>query len=176
MERATWQGLDLGVAQRMKEICPNAHFINCLAQCLNLAVSHASKTVPLMQNALDIVHHLAEDLDLEHGNNARISLCISLRPLCPTSWTISPCISLRQLCPTRWTVRVSVINSVVCNYEHLMQTLNIIQNNRATPADAASTARSLLKQLQMSETYFRCAVAYRLFAITDALQLQFNVP
>ena len=99
--------------ERMKEICPNAHFINCLAHCLNLAVSDANKTVPLMQNALDIfVHHLvtfvhnsykrtdiyhctqqlestmAEDLDLEHGNNARINLCISFRPLCPTRWTI----------------------------------------------------------------------------------------
>ena len=102
-------GARSGIAQRMKEICPNAHFIHCLAHCLNLAVSDASKTVPLMQNALAIVHHLvtfvhnsckhthislytvvgvtAEDLDLEHGNNARISPCISLRSLCPTRWT-----------------------------------------------------------------------------------------
>ena len=49
-----------------------------------------------------------------------------------------------------------------------MQILDIIQNDRATPTDAASTARGLLNQLQMSETYFRCAVAFRLFAITDA--------
>ena len=65
-------------------------------------------------------------------------------------------------------VRASAINSVVCHYEHLMQILDIIQNDRATPTDAASTARGLLNQLQMSKTYFRYAVAYRLFAITDA--------
>ena len=49
-----------------------------------------------------------------------------------------------------------------------MQTLDFIQNDRATPTDATSTARGLLNQLQMSETYFRCVLAYRLFVITDA--------
>jgi hypothetical protein len=169
-----------GVAQRIKEFCPNAHFIHCLAHCLNLAVSDAGKTVPLLQNALDIVHQLVafvcnsckrqdiftsvqqqsdSDQDWDNQEQQIASAPVS-RNTCNTT--------LRPLCPTRWTVRTSAINSVVCNYDHLMQTLERIQADRTTPTDAASTARGLLKQMEMSETYFRCVVAYRLFAITDA--------
>jgi hypothetical protein len=169
-----------GVAQRIKEFCPNAHFIHCLAHCLNLAVSDAGKTVPLLQNALDIVHQLVafvrnsckrqdiftsvqqqsdSDQDWDNQEQQIASAPVS-RNTCNTT--------LRPLCPTRWTVRACAINSVVCNYDHLMQTLERIQADRTTPTDAASTARGLLKQMEMSETYFRCVVAYRLFAITDA--------
>ena len=55
---STMAGAVSGVAQRMKDVCPNAHFTHCLAHCLNLAVSESAKTVPLMQSALDLVHQL----------------------------------------------------------------------------------------------------------------------
>jgi len=57
-----------------------------------------------------------------------------------------------------------------------MQTLDRIQADRGTPTDAACTARGLLKQLQQSETYFRCVVSYRLFAITDAFATAIQRP
>jgi len=153
-------GVISGVAQRVKDFCPNAHFTHCLAHCLNLAVSDSAKTVSLMQIALDVVHQLVPfirnsckrtDLfrDVQQESSEEFSTamdtCTSPR---------SPSISLRPLCPTRWTVKASAINSVVCNYEHLMQTLDRIQADRVTPTDAACTARGLLKQLQQSETYF----------------------
>ena len=95
-------GTRSSVAQRMKEICPNAYFIKCLAYCLNLAVSDVTETVhylvTFVRNSCkrtDIFHctqqfesTMAEDLGLEYGNNARISPCISLHPLCPTIWTV----------------------------------------------------------------------------------------
>ena len=76
--------------------------------------------------------------------------------------------SLRPLCPTKWTVRGTSISSVICNYEHLIQTLDEIQADVKTPTDALDTARGLHKQMLATETYFQCTVASRLFSLTDA--------
>jgi len=125
-----------GVAQRMKDVCPNAHFTHCLAHCLNLAVSDSAKTVPLMQFALDLVHQLVTFIrhsckrtdifhDVQQESKQQSDYAEGMH--------ISPNISLRPLCPTRWTVKASAINSVICNYEHLMMTLECIQSDRRTP-------------------------------------------
>ena len=76
--------------------------------------------------------------------------------------------SLRPLCPTRWTVRGTSISSVICNYEHLIQTLDEIQADVKTPTDALNTARGFHKQMFATETYFQCILATRLFSLTDA--------
>jgi len=57
-----------------------------------------------------------------------------------------------------------------------MVTLDHVQADRSTPTDAACVARGLLKQMQRTETYFRCAVSYRLFAITDAFATAIQRP
>ena len=184
---STMSGAISGVAQRMKEFCPNAHFTHCLAHCLNLAMSDSAKTVSLMQIALDVVHQLVPfirnsckrtDLfhDVQQESSEQFSAVADTFTSPSSTIQRSPSISLRPLCPTRWTVTASAINSVVCNYEHLMQTLDRIQADRGTPTDAACTARGLLKQLQQSETYFRCVVSYRLFAITYAFATAIHRP
>jgi len=77
-------------------------------------------------------------------------------------------------------MRASAINSVVCNYEHLMQTLDRFEGDRTTQSDAASVAGGLLKQMQMADTYFRSVVSmvvsHRLFALTDALATSIQRP
>jgi hypothetical protein len=173
-----------GVAQRVKEFSPNAHFTHCLAHCLNLAVSDSAKTVSFLQTALDIVHQLVTfvrnsckrtDLFRDVQQEAIQQLTSAGDTL--TSPSPSSSIrSLRPLCPTRWTVKASAISSVICNYEHLMVTLDRVQADRATPTDAACVARGLLKQMQETETYFRCVVSYRLFAITDAFATAIQRP
>lgn len=47
-----------GVAQRMKERSPNAHFVHCLAHCLNLAVAESGKSVPFLSGTLEFVQHV----------------------------------------------------------------------------------------------------------------------
>lgn len=169
---STMSGAVSGVAQRMKESSPNAHFIHCLAHCLNLAVSDSGKNIPLLQSALDLVHHLVSFIRLSCKRTdvfTNVQMASQFDDEAANiSRQINPGISLRPLCPTRWTVRASAINSVVVNYEHLLETLQRVHEDRTTPSDAASTARGLMKSMQMAETYFSCLIANRLFAITDA--------
>jgi hypothetical protein len=181
---STMSGAVSGVAQRVKEFSPNAHFIHCLAHCLNLAVSDSAKTVSFIQAALDLVHqlvtfvrHSCKRTDVFHDVQEESSRQSNTADnTTNTSISPSPSTSLRPLCPTRWTVKASAINSVICNYEHLMLTLDRIQADRLTSTDAACVARGLLKQMQETETYFRCFVSYRLFAITDAFATAIQRP
>jgi hypothetical protein len=168
-----------GVAQRLKESAPTAHFVHCLAHCLSLAVSDAAKRVPLLKHALDIVHQLVTFIR-NSGKRQDIFADVQLQSAQSNEehqgQPIKNAVSLHPLCPTRWTVRASAINSDVCNYEHLMQTLDDIQADRTTPSDASSTAGGLLKQMERAETYFQCYVSYRLFAITDAFATSIQRP
>lgn len=151
-------------------------------------MSDAGKMVPLLKDSLDIVHQLVgfirksskrqdvfigvtmnlEGYDEDGVEEVQHHEEVRVKP--------NRNISLRPLCPTRWTVRASAINSVVCNYEHLMQTLDRIETDRTTQSDAASVASGLLKQMQMAETYFRSVVSHRLFALTDAFATSIQRP
>jgi len=89
-----------------------------------------------MQFALDLVHqlvtfirHLCKRTDIFHDVQQESKQQSDYAE----GMHISPNISLRPLCPTRWTVKASAINSVICNYEHLMITLERIQSDRRTP-------------------------------------------
>lgn len=175
---STMSGAISGVAQRMKELSPNAHFIHCLAHCLNLAVSDSGKTVPLLQTALDYVHHLVTFIRLSCKRTdilKRIQMA-TLTDDEAADIQINCGTSLRPLCPTRWTVRASAISSVVVNYSHLLETLEQICTDNTTPTDAASTARGLMKAMRTSECYFSCVIAHRLFAITDAFATSIQNP
>jgi hypothetical protein len=174
-----------GVAQRMKESAPNAHFTHCLAHCLSLAVSDAGKTVPLLKHALDAVHQLVtfirnsgkrQDLFADVQQQQQSDEYDELQDYHTEHLPVNKTISLRPLCLTRWTVRATAIDSVVCNYEQLMHTLERIETDRATPSDASSLAGGLLKQVERAETYFQCVVAHRLFAITDAFATTIQRP
>jgi Domain of unknown function (DUF4371) len=180
---STMSGAISGVAQRMKESSPNAHFIHCMAHCLNLAISDSGKTVPLLQTALDLVHHLvtfirlsAKRTDVLNRMQMMASIDVEELEAANTTMHINSNTSLRPLCPTRWTVRASAISSVLVNYEHLLAALQHIGSDRTTPADAASTARGLQKTLQSTEAYFSCVVAHRLFALTDAFAKSIQSP
>ena len=167
-----------GVAQRMKERSPNAHFIHCLAHCLNLAVAESGKSVPFLSGTLEFVQHVVTFI---RNSGKRTDILRDVQTQFEYKeneerHVTAPMTNLRPLCPTRWTVRASAINSVVCNYEHLMETLERIVADRKTTSDTAYTARGLLNSMHSAETYFKCSVAHRLFALTDSFATAIQSP
>ena len=149
-------------------------------------MSDAGKMVPLLKNSFDIVHQLVAFIrNSDKRQDVFIGVTMNLEGCDEDEVegvqhhddvSVNRNISLRPLCPTRWTVRASAINSVVCNYEHLMQTLDRIEADRTTQSDAASVAGGLLKQMQMAETYFRSVASHRLSALTDAFATSIQRP
>ena len=59
--------------------------------------------------------------------------------------------SLRPLCPTRWTVRYSTIDSILKNYRALMTTLQRIQLGHD---EYAAKGRGLLIQIESFDIFF----------------------
>ena len=57
-----------------------------------------------------------------------------------------------------------------------METLERIEADRKTTSDAAYTARGLLNSMHSAETYFKCSVAHRLFALTDSFATAIQSP
>ena len=111
-----------GVAQRVKEFATSAHHVHCLAHCLNLTESDASKNVLLLQTALDITHKLVSFIKIS-TKRRHILYKVKLKQ---KNEIASPnnSMSLRSLCPTWWTVKASAIESVIHNYKILLETLD----------------------------------------------------
>ena len=91
-----------GVTQRMKERSPNAHFVHCMAHCLNLTVAESGKAVPFLNGTLEFVQHVVtfirnsgkrtdilRDVQTQFEYNEDeerhvMAQITNLRPLCPT--------------------------------------------------------------------------------------------
>ena len=65
-----------GVAKRVKAFAPHAHFVHCLAHCLNLAMSDAGKSVPLLQAARDVTHKLVSFVHSSSCKRRDVFTCI----------------------------------------------------------------------------------------------------
>ena len=76
--------------------------------------------------------------------------------------------SLRPLCPTRWTVHHSAIDSILKNYHALMTTLQRIQLG---DDEYAAKGRGLLIQMESFDIFFSLKLAYLIFSAVE----QFSV-
>ena len=76
--------------------------------------------------------------------------------------------SLRPLCPTRWTVGHSGIKGVLKNYSALISYLQCVEEGRD---EYAAKARGLLIQMESFELYFSLKLSYAFFAAVEQLSI-----
>ena len=76
--------------------------------------------------------------------------------------------SLRPLCPTRWTVRHSAIESILKNYQILMSSLDIIQQGHD---EYAAKGKCLLAQMESFDTFISLKLAYLIFAAAEQFSI-----
>ncbi len=76
--------------------------------------------------------------------------------------------SLRPLCPTRWTVRHSAIDEVLNNYKAFMSCLQQIEEGHD---EYAAKARGLLIQMESFELYFSLKLSFVVFAAAEQLSI-----
>ena len=75
--------------------------------------------------------------------------------------------SLKPLCPTRWTVRTAAVDALLQNYELLCEALLII--NRETHDDYGLKASGFLAQMEKFSTFFGLKLSHLVFAATEQL-------
>ena len=100
-----------GVAARIQEIEPKAIMIHCLAHCTNLCLQSVGRQALCIREALDLVKGIN---DLIRCSPKQSSVFELLRAQISTS---TP--TLKPLCPTRWTVRTAANNSILTNYSRV---------------------------------------------------------
>ena len=102
-----------GVAKKLLDEEPRAIFTHCYGHALNLAVGDCVKQCRVMKMALDVVAEVSKLVKKSPKRDAAFDkLKADLAPETP---------GFRVLCPTRWTVRAVSLQSVIDNYEVLLQ-------------------------------------------------------
>lgn len=82
--------------------------------------------------------------------------------------------SLRPLCPTRWTMRISSIQLVIANYSELLQFLEVMSESEK--GDAGAKSSGFLKQLQAFSMFFSLKLLIQVFSKTESTAQSLQSP
>lgn len=116
---SSMSGCYSGVQARILEEQPNAFYVHCSSHVLNLVLQDATRSVTMVRDTIDFIQTL---VNFVRDSPKRLACFTNLQN--DTNAT-----SLRPLCPTRWTMRCSSIRSVLENYTTLKQALEEISGN-----------------------------------------------
>ena len=154
---STMRGIQNGVQALMKANNPKALYVHCLAHNLNLCLKDVTNKCELMRNVMDFIYNIVQ---LIRFSPKRLALFDSLRKdIALQGEEITP--SLRVLCPTRWTVRHTAINSILRNYQVLIEALESIRKGHD---EYAAKASGLLGRIESFDTYFALKLAFLIFS------------
>ena len=158
---STFRGHINGVAAQIESIEPAALYVHCFAHCTNLCLQTAARQCATIRDALDLVMEMSQ---LIRFSPKRLSLFETLQSQLSTA---SP--SLKPLCPTRWTVRTTAFDSVLQNYATLCDALS--QINTECADEYGRKAGGYLAQMDKFSTFFGLKLSMLVFASCEQLSL-----
>lgn len=151
-------GVRNGVQALVKQESENCLYVHCFAHSLNLCVQEVTRQCDLLRNCMDFIYQLVR---LIRFSPKRLNLFENVRKTIALADNESELTSsIRPLCPTRWTVRHSAITSILNNYQALMSTLQVVQQGRD---EYAAKAMGLLTQMESFETFFSLHLSNLIF-------------
>lgn len=110
---ATMRDNHPGVATRLAQEEPRAVYMHCYGHALNLACGDTLKRCKVMKDALDITHEIIKlGKDSPKRQSCFEKIKVDASPDTP---------GIRVLCPTRWTVRAEALQSILQNYQVLVE-------------------------------------------------------
>ena len=107
-----------GVAKKFKDEVPQAIAVHCFAHYVNLCLQDSCRQLKPLRDAMDLVK---EKASLITNSPKRQVIFEKIQ----SNFGASN-ISVKPLCPTRWTVRTAGITVVLENYEALIDTMEDI--------------------------------------------------
>ena len=159
-------GVRNGVQALMKRESESCLYVHCFAHSLNLCIQDVVRKCELLSNCIEFIMQLVQ---LIRFSPKRLSLFQSIQQQCSFGDdSASVPSTLRPLCPTRWTVRHSAIEGVLKNYTALITCLQCVEEGRD---EYAAKARGLLIQMESFELYFSLKLSYTVFAAAEQLSI-----
>ena len=113
---ASMSGLKSGVATRLLQEEPRAIYMHCYGHSLNPACADAIKKCSVMKNALDTTFEITK---LIKKSPKRYIAFNQIK-----SAVASDSLRIAVLCPTRWTVRADALESILKNYNALVESID----------------------------------------------------
>ena len=145
-----------GVASRLINEEPTSLYVHCSAHCLNLCLQDCSNKCACIRDALSLtneISNLIRNFPKKLANFKSIKHSVSAD---------TP--SLKPLCPTRWTIRTAAINAILVNYPAISEELTEIGNSRC---EASSRAVGIMALMDRFSTFFGLKLAYLVFSATE---------
>lgn len=158
---ANMSGKLSGVQARLTAIYPKAIYIHCANHCLNLMFQDALCEIKECRDAM----YFAKDvINFVRSSPKRLACFEAIQDDDATS--------LRPLCPTRWTMRVSSVQTLMDNYDSLINLLTELSDE--CRGETGAKVSGFLKQLLSFETFFGLKLLITIFSRceTVATQLQ----
>ena len=153
-------GAKSGVGKRILDMEPRAVLIHCQSHSLNLAVQDACSKVQALNYLMSNVNELVNFIRASPKRLGELAVLAdsagiegSLRPLCPTRWTL------------RYTSLYSLKNLLVPVHDELLSISETVSND----LESRAKARGFLKLLGQFEFFFMLLVAEMIFEMTDRL-------
>ena len=153
-----------GVQARISADFPKAVYIHCFCHSLSLAVQDSSRNILLISQTLDTIQELS---NLVKYSSKRKALLETIKQ--DLDCNIA---TLKPLCPTRWTVKAKSFESVLLNYEPLLELLHSIMTRSdggTSTFEVLSKASGIHSRLDTFDMLFGIMLGEKFFSITDTL-------
>ena len=150
-----------GVQARINSEYPKAAFIHCVCHSLNLTVQDSCKGVSCIRSALDVIQGLSNPI--KYSGKQR-SLLEKIRQDLTSDGS-----SLRPLCPTRWAVKAKYFESVLLNYEALLEILHKIVSEKDDNFVIVAKAGGIHKNIGRLRCLFGIMLGEKFFGMTNSL-------
>uniref|UniRef100_A0A3B3QRQ9 TTF-type domain-containing protein n=1 Tax=Paramormyrops kingsleyae TaxID=1676925 RepID=A0A3B3QRQ9_9TELE len=155
---ANMSGAYSGAQVVLKKYQPLALYVHCGTHCLNLITQAACQASPLIRDALEWVHDLGS-LSKQSGKFKAMFAAVAADSDVPSA-------SLRPLCPTRWTVRGTAIKAVLSHYESVLTSL---EEMAATGSSTGARANGLRERFEKGKTVLGLLLALELIEELECL-------
>ena len=147
-------GIRNGLQARVKELEPRALYVHCMAHVMNLVVQDVAHNIPECRNFMSLIRDL---ITLIRNSPKRLAWFQHFQS------ADGP--SLRPLCPTRWTVKAASLQSIYSNYSALLEFLDNLSSE--DKGDAGGKANGLLQHLQKFSTFFSLKLMLMFFLLAE---------
>lgn len=148
-----------GVQAIIQRAQPLAPYIHCGAHCVNLITQQACSASSVVRNALDWIHELGTFFGHSGKLKDKFKAIVAAEGE-------GPALSIRPLCPTRWTVCSPAIRAVLSQYGMV---LNALDEMAASNSESASQAEGLCVRLQQGNVVLRLLLALDVISELEVL-------
>lgn len=99
------KGIRNGVSTKIRNDCPQALPVHCLAHSLNLCLQDAVRDIKLLRDSIDLVREISQVINFSPKRKHLFADKVFEND--------GPSVGIKNLCPARWTARAAAIEAVL---------------------------------------------------------------